>query len=319
MDWVSFVEANHIDYVTRGPNTKRGEISIKCPWCGAEDPSEHLGISLTSENWGCYRDPSHRGHSQPRLVAALLGVSYSQAKLIVAQFGRADPDNLEQALAALTGMTVLPAHSPEAPHLLPEFKPIEQTGTTAKFWRYLATRGFANVADVCKKYSLMCCLTGRWKDRVIIPVVHEGELVAWTGRAIVNPVSAPRYLSSSEAIKSTVFNNDVGTGKLLLVTEGPFDAMKLDFYGRVHGVRAVACFGVSMSVEQICVLRSLRARFAKCIVLFDAEATGAALQASEWLGAEAMLEPILDSVYRVNDPGSMSREQVHHFVRGLLS
>jgi Toprim-like len=314
MDWVAFIEANQIDYVTRGPNTKRGEISIKCPFCGDEDPSQHLGISLVSENWGCHRDPSHRGHSQHRLVAALLGCSYNQAKLIVAQYGRADPENLEQALAALTGMTVLPTPEPEKPRLLPEFKPIEPKGTTAKFWRYLCARGFEPADTLCDKYSLMCCLTGRWKDRIIIPVLHDGELVAWTGRALVNPINAPRYLSSSEAIKSTVFNGDVRGGRLLLVTEGPFDAMKLDFYGGAWGVQAVACFGVSMSVEQIRLLRKLRERFDNCIILFDSDAIGASWGASDWIGAGIQFLP-----EGVKDPGSMSQKQVRVFLQKLLN
>jgi hypothetical protein len=32
MDWVKLLEDSNIEYVTRGPNTKRGEVSTRCPF-----------------------------------------------------------------------------------------------------------------------------------------------------------------------------------------------------------------------------------------------------------------------------------------------
>ena len=32
MDWVRLLEDSRIEYVTRGPNTKRGEVSVRCPF-----------------------------------------------------------------------------------------------------------------------------------------------------------------------------------------------------------------------------------------------------------------------------------------------
>src|SRR3974377_930695 len=71
-NWVRLLNAHHVPFVTRGPNTGRDHISVKCPWCGAADPSEHLGISLRGKGYRCLRDPRHAGRSRARLIHALL-------------------------------------------------------------------------------------------------------------------------------------------------------------------------------------------------------------------------------------------------------
>ncbi len=38
-DWVDFLERHGIEYVTSSPNIGRGEVGVKCPYCGPGDPS----------------------------------------------------------------------------------------------------------------------------------------------------------------------------------------------------------------------------------------------------------------------------------------
>src|SRR5437773_2381680 len=101
MNWEKLLSNNGIEYVTSGSNTKRGEISVKCPFCGDDDPSEHMGISLTKDVWGCHRNAQHRGKNLRRLISALLGCSSSQAAIIVQQYNQSDPDDLEVALQSM--------------------------------------------------------------------------------------------------------------------------------------------------------------------------------------------------------------------------
>lgn len=312
MDWIQFVQDNHIDWVSRGPNTRRGEISVKCPWCGEDDPSQHLGIVLDGEAWGCHRDATHRGKNAVRLIRALLGCSYGQAKLIQAQYGAADPETLGQALAALNAFSDAPSPADEAPPqslvMPPESRAIAPTGATARFWRYLLRRGYDNPAAACRMYGLRCALTGRWKDRIIIPVYRQGDLVAWTGRAIQTPVSAPRYLSTSNIIKQCILNEDLimEGGRLLFVTEGPFDAMKMDYYGHHSGVLATSVFGTSITMDQISILREAEKRFEKVILLFDSDALSTSFDMTDWLH-----NPIIGSLPPgVKDPGELNEEQV---------
>lgn len=300
MDWIEFLDTASIDWVSSGPNTKRGEISVQCPWCGQDDPSQHLGISLESENWGCLRNGAHRGHNPERLIAALLGCSHTQAKLVVRQYSRADPDRLPGPLTEER-----PASEPGSPEEMPDYRSIQSTGITAKFWRYLASRGF-DPHKVTSKYGLVCCLSGKYKDRILIPFHRNGRLVAWTGRAIINPRSAPRYLSSN-LIKTVLFNEDslVG-GSHLFIVEGPFDAIKLDY----HGATATCISGANATPEQIQVLHQICRSYERVTLLLDTDAVEQAYVLIDWL-PRVELGQLPEGI---KDPGELTKEQINGLV-----
>jgi hypothetical protein len=311
MDWVRFLDENNVPYVTRGPNTKRGEVSIKCPMCGEDDPSEHLGINLQTKAWGCHRDPSHRGKSPHFLIRAILHCSIQQAKFIYAQYNKADPDTLDAMLASLEG-TDDPKES-EPIDLEPQFKTfirIKSRGFTARFFRYLQARGYDNPHDIINTFELRCALGGPYKDRIIMPVRHNGELYGWTSRALGSPRNAPRYLMSSEAVKATVFHFDTVKkgGTRLFVVEGPFDAMKINdhSYADVH---ATCTFGTSPTISQIALLRTLVKKFDQTFVLFDQGADGPATNLAEWINARVSYLP-----NGIKDPGDLS---IHRIVELL--
>jgi hypothetical protein len=214
--------------------------------CGDEDPSEHLGINLTTGYWGCHRDASHRGKSSRTLLKAILSCTSQQARTIVRQYSHADPDDLDSALSTLLsheqvegGLQTLIRQQKQEPEFS-SFNQIKVRGITRKFYDYLGQRGYDSPHEIIQHYDLRCALTGRYKDRIIIPVKLNGELLGWTSRAIGHPKNAPRYLASNEDVKTTVLNYDElkDGGHRLFIVEGPFDAIKLDNFGRYRGVRA---------------------------------------------------------------------------------
>jgi hypothetical protein len=311
MDWIQFLDANRIDYVTSGPNTRKGQISIKCPWCSEDDPSEHLSISLTKDAYGCWRNVKHAGRKPYSLVAILMGCSFTQAKTVVQQFSVPDPTTLDDVVNAFenhTGASAIAAKPPEG--LPPEFRQIKPTGLTSRFWRYLTARGFDDVPLLHRKYGLMCCQSGRWKDRVIIPLHQDRALLGWTARAIQPTVNAPRYLSSSPEIKNTVMLEDELSkgGKMLCVTEGPFDAMKVDFYGAKLGLRATCLFGVNPTISQISIIRAMARSFDSVKILFDAAAFEMALMLSDSLSLPNLT--IANLPEGVKDPGALNAKQI---------
>ena len=38
-NWRELLDEQRIAYIERGANVKRGEVNIRCPFCGAADPS----------------------------------------------------------------------------------------------------------------------------------------------------------------------------------------------------------------------------------------------------------------------------------------
>lgn len=319
MDWVRFLEENQIHFITRGPNTKRGEVSIQCPMCGEDDPSEHLGINLKSENWGCHRDANHRGKSSRTLIKAIMHCSSQQAGLLVKQYSHSDPDTLEAALASLeetqnfdlAEQVVNQELSPQFEH----FSRIRPRGITKRFFQYLESR-VDDVVSVIARYNLRCAIAGKYKDRIIIPVTHAGELVGWTSRAITPTISAPRYLASSTHVKTTVWNYDAlkSGGERLIVVEGPFDAIKVDNHNFTIAqdtpveFRATCTFGTTPTIAQIALLRALGKRFNDVWVLFDQGADGPGAELAEWIGAKQAFLPT-----GIDDPGELKPQHLGSF------
>lgn len=323
MDWQRFLDENNIHYVTRGPNTKRGELSIQCPMCGDEDPSEHLGINLQTGKWGCHRDAGHRGKSSRTLIKAILGCSSPQAGFIVKQYSHSDPDTLEAALAVLEADNKGTIEHDEdiakqarLQRERPQFKDfncIKVRGITRRFFNYLQNRGYENPQDIIEQYNLRCALTGRYKDRIIIPITHNDELIGWTSRAIGMLKHAPRYLASSEDVKAFIFNFDQlkHGGQRLIITEGPFDAIRIDSHNHTYlkgiEVRATCVFGTSVTISQIALLRSLKKNFDETYVLFDHGADKPANDLAEWISARVARLP-----ENYDDPGELVTEQLDY-------
>lgn len=326
MDWIRFLEENNIHYITRGPNTKKGEVSIQCPLCGEDDPSEHLGINLNSGKWGCLRDQSHRGISSRTLIKALLHVNSNIAEDVIRQYSRPDPNDLESALEALTGAKEDVGKQARKQSCEPEFRDfseIKPRGVTKKFFTYLQERGFDNPTEMIARYGLRCALTGRYQNRIILPVSLNGELLGWTSRLVGPSAIAPRYLMSSEDVKATVYNYDElkKGGDRLFIVEGPFDALKMDNFmiennyniGKAYAgencnitpFRVTCTFGTSPTISQLALLRGLVKKYKEAYVLFDQGADGPASNLAEWIDADIAHLPAY-----AKDPGELDNHSI---------
>jgi len=280
-DWLALLRERGINYVDRGPNVKRGELNIRCPWCGSADPSHHLGLNLETGWYACWRNSSHRGKSPVRLLMQLLRASYGEAREI-AGLGDdyVDPEGFDAVAARLLGrMRGEVKKAPERPLYLElprEFLIIDGSVGTRRFWNYLYDRGFASrdIELLCQTYCLRACRTGRFGGRVIFPFLVGGHVVTWTGRAIGPSTARYLDLSLDESVagpKHTLYNHDSAAqgGRVLVLQEGPVDAVKVDFYGREFGVRSVGLSTNTVSDDQSYLLQELADGFDRVLVMMD--------------------------------------------------
>jgi len=310
-----FFEKHHIEYVTRGPNVASGNINIQCPFCAASDPSHHLGVSLETGKWGCWRRADHRGIKPHRLIRALLRCSPAEAATIAGTTGPElgefdnyvaswfqDPEIIEDAK-----ILTLPR----------EIQFLGDSGMSMRFISYLKGRGYdaQEIDELAIEYDLHYCLTGEWKDRLIFPVHSTRGLVSWTGRSI-HPDEKIRYksLSLEESvlnIKHTLFNfvDLIGESRdTLVITEGPFDAMRVDYLGYEDDIRSTCLFGTSISEQQVLLLSEISSFYSRKVILFDNATLDAALHVASEL---SMLSVEVDMLPAgVDDPAEMSLSQV---------
>lgn len=284
-DWATLLNEQRIPYATSGANVKRGELAIQCPFCGSADPSKHMGLNLETGWWSCWRNRAqHSGKSPLRLIMRLLRVPYEKAREIAGlDDSYVDPEGFDAIAARVMGrdldMVKPTGGDRRALFLDPDFLEITERIRTRRFWNYLyEDRGFCDdfkdVDDLVAAYNLKAGVRGPWSDRVIIPYYQDGKLVTWTGRAIAPSTIRYRDLElkySELAPKETLFNHDaiLDGGKALIIQEGPFDVLKVDFYGTPYRVRSVGLSTNSISDQQAFLLQGAVGKFDRIILMLD--------------------------------------------------
>lgn len=328
-DVVRFFQQRGIKYIEKGVNVKRDEVNISCPFCNSSrnpDPSYHLGVIPSLGYWSCWRNKKHRGKRLHRLIMKLLNIGYHEACQILGikkVWLQEDVfDHFAKNPVSIFNSEVIEQEVSEKLALLEEFKPFTGFNSSKIFLNYLVTRGFPQsmVNDLVHEYSMHYCYSGKWQNRVILPIFLDGELVTWTGRSIAEHAEL-RYRSLSEkegaliSIKDTVFNFDALMdvyGKVLFVGEGPFDAIKVDFYGKEHNVRSTCLFSKNLRLPQAVLLGELSFAFDKVVFLLDSTELDTSLE------AEGLLAFVDEGKVDIGvlpegkkDPGELNRRQVY--------
>jgi len=288
-DWPQFLTQHNIPYITTG-KVGRNDIGTQCPFCGQADTGNNMSISLVNRGWYCWRQSDgHRGLTPHRLIQALIGCSYLDAEAIVkngTSFIPNDGDFIDQLKGLFDDSPKL-SPAPLQPLLIPrEFHPITDFGRGRMFVSYLEKRGFDydDITNLVIKYDLRCCVSdtfmyGAYHNRLIFLITIDNKLVSWTGRHIgssklrYNSLSTEGKLPASMSLKNTILWYDILrqiNAETLVVCEGPFDALKVNYLGNQRGIYATCVYGSTISDCQLDLLCSLTQYKVKYLVL-DAE------------------------------------------------
>lgn len=325
-DWIQFFDQYHIEYVTDGPNVSKGNVAIHCPFCGHNDPSHHLGVSVDGKGWGCWRDNTHRGKNPVRLIAALLGCTREQAKKIAGQnvYIPADFYGSVTQLLNPKGSETIKQKSLKMPI---EFKPFLRVPSARLYTSYLIARGYTHkqIDLFTDLYGIRYCREGSFRGRIIFPVYHKGRLVTWTGRSVhtsavvrYKTLSADHDKAQEEGYKPSVgMINDYllwyddlkkGPKNTLLLVEGPFDALRVRVLGEKYGIVATCFFTSAPSQEQIGLLREVLPLFKRKFLLLDRGTLPKVLYLKSML--ESLDVDFLTLPDGVDDPGELARDQL---------
>jgi len=331
---MDFCRRYNIEFVTEGPNVAGGNINIKCPLCSA-DPSHHMGLSLDKPWWACWRDRTHRGSRPNFLVRALLNVGRERAQEIIYDFGGVGAEDIRDVVADMQGglKTRKAMHRLEMPDEFVTLNASKFGRRLLPYRKYLAERGFPEMDQfrLAELYDIRGSLGGEYQDRLILPVYYQG-LATWTGRSIhteakiryktlsTDPDKAVPYKPARYAVTDLVYNFEqlVQTGGVkLYIVEGPFDALKIDFYGRLFGYRATCLFGLNVSDHQRKLLFELARQFDHVRLMVDPDAWAQTMALASALvelrSATDFSTSNLPDVYK--DAGAMSKSMVKEFLR----
>lgn len=285
-DWIKFFEQHKIPYVTKGPNVSRGRIAIHCPWCGIDDPSEHLSIRLDGPGFTCWRNKDkHWGKRPEKLIQALLKCSWDEAHRLAGNEKEVPSD----FMASLKAKLVKERQEKEKQILrLPkEFKPIGDMPSAAPYKTYLSDRGFTTEdIEEAWEYGIFYASQGLYKGRIIFTVRDQGQLVGWTGRTIYptetlryktlthdpekarerGEIPAPAPISDYLLFIDYLRGTDADT---VVLCEGPVDAWNTNILGKPLGVVATCFFTSTLSNQQINLLHAVLPKFKYRYLLLD--------------------------------------------------
>ena len=238
-----------IEYSTR---VNRGWVNVECPFCYSSTHQKHLGFNPYGDYCHCWKCG---GKNIRATLSRLLSIPSNYVDDVMRDYrGRnIQLNNLNKKSKAI--------HRLELP--TDTFLPIER--------KYLKGRNF-NPKHLHDKYKIVGGgMTGKWKYRIIIPLILNGKIVSWTARSILSKerlseLDIPRYknLSIEESIinpKETWYNLDNCHGDSVVILEGCFDVIRF-------GDNSICSLGTSVTQEQIRVIQS---RFKKVYILFDNE------------------------------------------------
>lgn len=248
-----------------------------------------MSIGLSGQGWRCWRRPTdHVGKNPSKLVAALSGVSYEQARHITGTSTYVPEDFMDQVRGRLDPKPVLRPTKFKKPK---EWKPFQDTPvlpSQRRFNTYLLDRGFTQqqIGRMTRRYDLHYATQGDCKDRIIFPVYYYDKLVAYTARSI-HPTATLRYKTpTADPEKAKELNQPCAVGPVtdyllwfddllevdadtICLVEGPFDALKVNTLGRKEGIAATCFFTAEPSVSQVNSLYEVLPRFRNRLIVLD--------------------------------------------------
>lgn len=328
-NWQSFLEQHRIPYTDKGRNVSHGNLALKCPFCGDKDPSMHMNVSLRGRGYACWRDVDHRGKNDAYLVHALIGVSLAEARQIV--YGDANYIPTVDEFAEIVRRLERSERKVKKKLQIPDdWRPLwKETNSPLRsvVFNYLVGRKYPthDAIAIAARYNLHYAIKAPWSRRVIFPIYDEtGSIVNFTGRAVSSEARI-RYktldrenaaLHMSECLLD--YHRLIRTqGEVLVVCEGPFDAMRLTWIGEPFGIHSTCVFTQNVSEVQAEKLLRLASNFKRRVVLFD---RGAELHAMRALFSLVGYEKFdLPEYPKVKDPGDLTGGQALALCRSLLT
>lgn len=317
-DWIALLDSAGVEYADHGPNVSRGHVVVRCPLC-VDDPSKHFGIRLSDGAWGCWRNPEHRGRSRRFLIQILLRCSRDEAERVLRDGTPVQAVDLDGLLDELYRGERLGGDEPRPLSWPEEFRATPRGSWGGRVLTYLEDRGFDQPEEVFRYFGMRYATTGDFKGRVILPIEVDGELLGWTGRAIVPSRIRYRSFPYGEGLRSLVFNFDRAMARpvddctALFLVEGPFDVLPLHWFGAPWGGSAAGLLGLSVNPRKLDLIARLVDHYPKTLLLLDAEAVAEELEMVSHLthlGVEMGELP-----QGVGDPGDLTPHQVAGVIR----
>jgi hypothetical protein len=285
------LEDHSIEYFSEGKNTKHGWITIQCPCC--DDHSNHGGFNLTTSHYVCWRCGHHW---QDEIISLLLNISRREAKTILEQY---------------EGENIVQEEKKEIIRSLTTHLPKNVKALSPQHIKYLRDRNFDPERTARTWHLKGTDFMGKYKFRIIIPIMLNNKLVSYIGRDITGKHPL-RYKACEEKYevnhyKHILFGSDHIRNRRAIICEGPFDVFRL-------GHAAVATFGTGFTKEQILFISKV---MDTAFILYDKDAIEQATKLYHALNGLIDKVEILTLPDYAKDPAELTEDDVKYLKKEL--
>jgi len=252
--WEDFLQNAGLEVTQRGD-----EVGGECPWCHWKRQSFYLNVEKGV--FKCHYC-SESGWAID-VVRQVLRLPTSEAiqRVLDARASIYETDPYEDDEVFLDDE---PEEEPPPSITLPTpwFKLAGNDSFSARPYRkYAMTR---MTEGQMERYGVGYSPSGRWADRIIVPVEYAGRIVTFVARAIYDDMTPKVDTPPGNEQYSYLFNLERVWGqKTVIITEGVFDALAVPEY-------SVATFGKKVTDEQVALL--VTAGVKNLIIAWDADA-----------------------------------------------
>lgn len=305
-----YVEENVGAVITRSNFGE--ELRLYCPFCPSHDPDRKgkLYVNIDKKTVFCQRCRYGKGIDTIQFICDVEGCSRAEAirKLVSSishSYGSLDSlierlielDEQDQQLSVFAEQEEV-SLPPKAVQL---FKGKRQTQRAE---RYLIRRGLSRAQ--LKRHTFFYCGSGKYKNRLVIPLYIDGRLVHWVARDLSG--KRVKYRTPPGVNQSFYFFNwdRAKIHKRVVVVEGVFDFFAVE---RAR-LPCVVSYGKGLSDRQA----ELLSRFEEVVMLYDSEATYWAYKASDAIVGPRVRIAKLSS----GDPGDFLKRGNFNELRRLI-
>lgn len=203
----------------KGHRKSKGNVAFICPFCQHRKPKLEINLNSDSPNfqyWECWVCGT-KGRTIKSLLRHLK-ISGEEARNILQYVPRTGLEDNKVEVAE----TVV--------ELPKEFKPLATAAKDSVYANrvrnYLYNRGLSDIDFL--RYNIGYCMTGQYKDRVIIPSYNRSNSLNFFVARSLDPNAYAKYSQPSASKDKIIFwENLINWNEPLILCEGAFDALAI--------------------------------------------------------------------------------------------
>jgi DNA primase len=272
------------------------EYRVDCFNC--DDRKGHLYINPAKGKAKCHRCGKSYGNI-PFFIMDVEHGNMRKVKEVMEDFNINEKD-LDMELDDI------PASKIEMPECHRVFKD-DENPIGQRAYNYLSKKRGLTDYDI-RFFGLHYCRYGRYANCIIIPVIENGVPVYFSARSFNDKAKMQKLFPTKQEVgygkANVVFNlNYASDSDMIVVTEGPFDAMKV-------GRSGVAIFGKSLSEVQR--QKIISSNPAEVVIMLDPDAHNDTMAVAKIFNSYSIKTSYI--LLEGKDPGDRKRQQLQEIL-----